>query len=217
MPLFIRSLILLLFSISHCWAANISFSVVDKDNNPLADAIISLTPTSEGAIKAAATAAAPVAQMTQSNKQFNPHVVAVQQGHKVHFPNEDSIKHQVYSLSELQQFDLTVEAGATEHGPQMTSTGAINIGCNIHDWMQAYVYVVDTPWFGQTDADGLVSIELPDNETFSWQLWHPRVSSEEAHSGGLIQAPYGQVDIILKSALLPAYDEASDFDDFDDY
>ena len=217
MPLFIRSLLLLVLSASNCWAANVSFSIVDKDNKPLADAIVSLIPTSKGAINMAATMTAPSAQMSQSEKQFSPHIVAVQQGQKVQFPNEDSIKHQVYSLSELQQFDLTVEAGATEYGPEMTTTGAINIGCNIHDWMQAYVYVVNTPWFAQSDSNGSVSITVPDNETFRWQLWYPRISDSEPSLSGEVETPEQLIAISLQSALLPAYDEASDFDDFDDY
>jgi hypothetical protein len=31
---------------------------------------------------------------------------------------------------------------------------AVTLGCNIHDWMKAYVYVVDTPYYAVTGPDG---------------------------------------------------------------
>ena len=30
----------------------------------------------------------------------------------------------------------------------------VELGCNIHDWMVAYVMVLETPYFGVTDATG---------------------------------------------------------------
>jgi hypothetical protein len=39
------------------------------------------------------------------------------------------------------------------------------LGCNIHDPMIAYVYVVDSPWFAKTGADGKARIaEVPAGE-----------------------------------------------------
>lgn len=217
MSLLLRALALLLLSTSYCWGASISFLILDKDNQPIPDAIVSLFPTSASGKKLATTMTAPPANMKQTNKQFRPHVVVVQKGQKVNFPNQDSIKHQVYSLSDLQQFDLTVEAGESQQGPEMQTEGAINIGCNIHDWMQAYVYVVNSPWFAQSGNDGKATLAIPDNETFEWRIWHPRMSNSEQNSSGSIGTNKTSMTIKLQSELLPAYDEVSDFDDFDDY
>jgi hypothetical protein len=40
--------------------------------------------------------------------------------------------------------------------------GPVTIHCLLHDWMRAYVYVVDTPWYVVTDRTGLASIDVPD-------------------------------------------------------
>ena len=40
--------------------------------------------------------------------------------------------------------------------------GLVTLGCNIHDWMIAYIFVVPTPWFGRTDASGAARLrDLP--------------------------------------------------------
>lgn len=217
MSLPLRCFFVLMAISTPSWSATVTFTVQDKNGKPLTDAVVSLIPDSHGAKQAATQATAPSVNMTQSDKQFSPHIVAVQRGKAVQFPNKDSIKHQVYSLSDLQQFDLTIEAGETGIGPEMHATGAINLGCNIHDWMQAYVYVVDTPWFNKSDQHGKVSLEIPDNESFTWHVWHPRIMDDETGLSGVLKAPYSAITIKMQSELLPAWDEAADFDDFDDY
>jgi hypothetical protein len=83
--------------------------------------------------------------------------------------------------------------------------------------MQAYVYVTDTPWFASTDENGTVVLDLPDNESFSWEVWHPRISESEQGLSGSIATPSDKITLTLKQELLPDYNETEDFDDFDDY
>lgn len=40
--------------------------------------------------------------------------------------------------------------------------------------MVAHVYVVDTPWFGKTGADGVARIERVPPGPYRLRLWHPR-------------------------------------------
>ena len=39
--------------------------------------------------------------------------------------------------------------------------GTVVLGCNIHDYMLAYIYVVDTPFFAKSDASGKIVMEIP--------------------------------------------------------
>ncbi len=44
-------------------------------------------------------------------------------------------------------------------------TGLVVLGCNIHDTMVAWVFIVDTPWFARSGADGLATLRaLPNGE-----------------------------------------------------
>jgi hypothetical protein len=56
----------------------------------------------------------------------------------------------------------------------------VTLGCNIHDWMIAYIYVSDTPYYAVTRADGKAKISgLPAGE-YVMQVWHPRMDGTEA-------------------------------------
>src|ERR1700753_3961678 len=47
-----------------------------------------------------------VATMDQKDRAFVPHVLPIQTGTWVQFPNSDNIRHQVYSISPARRFQL---------------------------------------------------------------------------------------------------------------
>ena len=88
--------------------------------------------------------------MDQRGSQFVPHVLPVQAGTSVTFPNSDQIRHQVYSFSASKRFELPLYAGTSASPIRFDQPGIVVLGCNIHDWMIGYVVVLDTPYFGKT-------------------------------------------------------------------
>lgn len=84
-------------------------------------------------------------ELEQINKEFRPHVTVVQRGGTVIFPNRDSIAHHVYSFAEAKKFELPLYSGVPAP-VTFDKTGLVTLGCNIHDWMKAYILVVDTPF-----------------------------------------------------------------------
>ena len=52
------------------------------------------------------------------------------------------------------------------------------LGCNIHDWMVAYIYVVATPHFAKTTADGKAHLEGLPAGPYEARVWHPRLRGE---------------------------------------
>lgn len=110
--------------------------------------------------------------MGQDDLAFIPHVLVVPVGSTVSFPNNDKVSHQVYSFSPARSFKLPLYRGTP---PPVTfdRAGVVTLGCNIHDQMRAYVFVVEAQYFGRTDAKGQWS--APDVEPGEYQLeiWHP--------------------------------------------
>ena len=96
--------------------------------------------------------------MDQIDRQFAPHFLTVQKGTKVRFPNSDSIKHHVYSFSPAKRFELLLKRGMEEDPLLFDKNGIVELGCNVHDWMLGYIYIVDTPYFSHTNKQGQVSI-----------------------------------------------------------
>ena len=66
--------------------------------------------------------------------------------------------------------------------------GVVTLGCNIHDWMIGYVFVVSTPWFGKSDANGVASMREVPAGTYDVHVWHPQQRSTVAPQRVAVQA-----------------------------
>ena len=117
------------------------------------------------------------AQMVQRNKSFVPTVLVVQTGTPVSFPNFDTVRHHVYSFSSTKSFELKLYAGTPATPVIFDRPGTATLGCNIHDRMLGYIHVVDTPYFGQTDAQGRIDIELPPGRHVL-RVWTPEMGEK---------------------------------------
>lgn len=181
-------------------AATLSGNVQSGDGAPLADAIVTATPT---AGQTAANRPARLATVTldQHGKEFVPHVLPVAVGTPVVFPNSDEIQHHVYSFSPAKRFEIKLYKHAPAAPVVFDQPGIASLGCNIHDWMLAYVFVTDAPYFGKTDSSGHWSLELPAGE-YRLALWHPDADNPATLPRETVQAPAAQAlrhTVALKS------------------
>ena len=164
------------------------------------------------------------AVMDQRDRRFVPQVLPVQTGAAVSFPNADSITHHVYSFSPAKRFELYLpKAEASERDTARTPqvvfdrAGVAALGCNIHDWMLAYVLIVDTPWFAKTDGQGRATLpELPAGR-YRLVVWHPRITDPAATLQRELRLAGGdrqQWRLELRAPLLPARDQEPGFKDY---
>lgn len=159
-------------------AGGLEAFVKDADGKPVADAVIS-----------AVSASRPVttrvgrAIVDQEDKEFVPRVRAVLVGTEVSFPNKDNIRHHVYSFSPAKKFELPLYRGTEAPPVKFDKPGVVVLGCNIHDWMLGYVYVLETPHFDTTGALGRARIEALPPGTYEIQVWHPRLPEGAPPSG----------------------------------
>jgi plastocyanin len=113
------------------------------------------------------------AAIDQRNKQFVPYVTAVQVGTAIWFPNSDNIRHHVYSLSPAKRFELPLYAGSPAAPVVFDKEGFVTLGCNIHDWMIAYVAVLPTPHFSVSDQSGRASLRNLPAGHYTVLVWQP--------------------------------------------
>ena len=155
----------------HASAASIEAHVVDATGKPVADAVIwALSPQAP----AEARGARAKAQIEQADREFLPYVTVIQQGTTVTFPNRDPILHHVYSFSPAKPFEIKLYTGRSPLEITFDKAGLVTLGCNIHDWMIAYVQVVPTPYFGRTDAAGVVRLRDLPAGSYEVRAWHPQ-------------------------------------------
>jgi plastocyanin len=160
----------LLIAIAHpAEAATVRVKVMEN-GVPLADAVVSVS-----------IAGAPVppvppkhAIMVQEGQQFVPAVLPVEVGTTVDFPNRDPFRHHVYSFSAPKPFELKLYGGDQIQSVTFNKPGPVVLGCNIHDNMLAYIYVVNTPYFARTNDQGVATIDALPAGTYTLSSWHPR-------------------------------------------
>ncbi len=148
-------------------------SVIDRSGAPVAGVAVYAVP----AVAAPKPSRPlPRAVMDQRNKQFVPHILVVQAGTLVDFPNSDTVSHHVYSFSPAHPFELPLYKGDPHPPIEFDTPGVVVLGCNIHDNMIGYILVVPTPHFAKTRADGRATLgELPPG-TYTVHAWTPRVA-----------------------------------------
>ncbi|HMH02868.1 MAG TPA: methylamine utilization protein [Candidatus Udaeobacter sp.] len=116
----------------------------------------------------------------QQDKQFIPYVTAVQVGTSILFPNKDNIRHHVYSLSSAKKFELPLYKGVPAEPVVFDKEGFVTLGCNIHDWMIAYVAVLGTPHFQVTGREGHALLKnLPPGQ-YTVEVWQPSLKGAPA-------------------------------------
>ncbi|WP_371742351.1 methylamine utilization protein [Aestuariibacter sp. A3R04] len=187
-------------------------SVFNHEGSPLSNMVVSARP-----LSGVAGSSSLRAEMDQINRQFVPHFLVVQKGTYVQFPNSDSIKHHVFSFSPAKRFQLLLDKNAEQPPLLFDQAGIVELGCNVHDWMLGYIYVVDTPYFTGTNTKGNADIALPVGD-FEVSVWHPRM--QEAKEVLLQRVTLSQntrLVFTLKRPLLPDYAGYESDDEFGDY
>ena len=151
------------------WAGAVEVRVTDAAGKPLANAVVFL----ESREAKAASKPAPGTEIAQADRQFVPQVTVVPVGTAVSFPNRDTVRHHVYSFSAAKKLEIKLYVGTPAAPVVFDQPGIAVLGCNIHDNMAAWVVIVETPWYGQSGADGRVAWPQVPAGSYRLRSWHP--------------------------------------------
>ena len=156
-------------------AADLHIQLTDKNGNPLSDAVVFATPLKGALPPPDANARTTIGQR---DMQFTPYVTAIRTGTQIEFPNFDKMEHHVKSFSAAKEFELkTYEKGVTPPPVTFDKTGVVIVYCLLHNWMRAYVLVLDTPYFSKSETDGSVLLKLPADGEYKIEAWHPQLGT----------------------------------------
>ena len=167
-------------------ARDITVTVRDAGGHPVEDAVVTLNVPGR---------APPPAHFTisQKNTMFAPFVLVIPVGSTVDFTNLDPFRHHVYSFSPARKFELKLFGQGETRPVRFDRPGLVAIGCNIHDSMQAFIYVVDTPFARKTDAAGRVTLRGLPAGARRLRVWHP-----------LLRAPGNELALTVDAARTPS-------------
>ena len=155
-------------------ASVLSIQVTDAAGEPAQDAVVY----AEAAGGQNLPKVQRTAEIVQKARKFAPLVTVVQVGTEISFPNNDTVRHHVYSFSKPKPFELKLYSGTPGSPVLFDKTGTVVVGCNIHDQMLAYIQVVDTPYLARTDAAGKAQIDGIVPGKYSLKVWHYKTPAQ---------------------------------------
>jgi plastocyanin len=153
-------------------------TVTDDKATPIEDAVVYILNASAPQPRSMVQAT-----MDQQDKEFIPHVLPIEVGTSVLFPNRDNIRHHVYSFSPAKQFELPLYIGTPANPVLFDKPGPVVLGCNIHDWMVGYIVALPTPYFAKTGVTGKARIDNVPSGTHEIRIWHPRMKVATEKTG----------------------------------
>lgn len=113
------------------------------------------------------------------DKEYRPGAMYIRVGDSIGFKNSDRFRHNVFSLSSPNQFDLgTYRAGKTVE-QVFRRPGLVKVYCNIHRSMVSFIWVGKSDWGTVAEKDGSFTIKgIPPGE-YELTAWNVRGRFQE--------------------------------------
>jgi plastocyanin len=120
------------------------------------------------------------ARMDQKNLTFIPHVLPVLVGTTVDYLNSDDVLHNVFSPDKCAE---KLNLGTWPKGQTKSYTfkepGCVAVMlCNVHPEMEAYIVVLETPYFAVTAKDGSYTVKNVPPGKYTLKIWHQKLKAE---------------------------------------
>ena len=119
------------------------------------------------------------AKIDQKDCRYDPHVFGVRVNQPVEIVNSDPTLHNIHALPKANQ---EFNNGQPIQGMKMSHTFTakevmVPFKCDVHGWMNAYVGVLDHPYFATTDADGKFELKSLPPGTYTIEAWHEKMGA----------------------------------------
>ena len=120
--------------------------------------------------------------LDQNGCIYEPHVLGIQVGQDLTIRNSDGILHNINaSPSENRPFNVSQPVNMDTQRSFSVPEVMIPVRCDVHGWMNAYIGVLDHPYYAVTGQDGSVSLEgLPPGD-YVVEAWHERYGVQTAN------------------------------------
>lgn len=121
----------------------------------------------------------PDLHVTQTDFEFQPAVLAIRSGQRIVFGNDDPANHNVRTTSSNPKNEFNVMATTGHPYEKVFGIEAdaipIQLSCDIHRWMQGWIYVFEHPYYAVTDAQGRFEIPEVPKGRYTLVVEHPAV------------------------------------------
>jgi plastocyanin len=118
--------------------------------------------------------------LDQKGCHYTPHVLGIQIGQPLQIVNSDDTLHNVHGLPKTNK---EFNQGQPIQGMKMTHTFStkevmIPFKCDVHGWMNAWIGVLDHPYYSVTSTDGTFSLKGLPPGTYTIEAWHEKLGTQ---------------------------------------
>lgn len=111
--------------------------------------------------------------LDQKGCEYHPHVLAFTAGSTVEILNPDGILHNVHSYSKVNApFNLAQPKFKKTLTVKIEKPETINVKCDVHGWMDAWLFAAANPYFAVTDKSGSFKLTDVPAGTYTLEVWH---------------------------------------------
>ncbi len=118
--------------------------------------------------------------LDQQGCRYVPHVIGVQVGQPLEVLNSDETLHNVHAVAQInEEFNV----GQPLKGLKLTHTFLarevmIPFKCDVHGWMNAYVGVMDHPFFAVSTGGGRFDLKPLPPGSYEIEAWHEKLGTQ---------------------------------------
>jgi plastocyanin len=118
-------------------------------------------------------------KLDQHGCRYTPHVFGVRVGQPIEIINSDPTLHNIHAMPKA---NPEFNNGQPIQGMKMNHTFKakevmVPFKCDVHGWMNAYVGVLDHPYFAVSKEDGSFEIKDLPPGTYTLEAWHEKLGA----------------------------------------
>ncbi len=112
-------------------------------------------------------------ELIQEKCEFKPRVIVTSVGSTLTVINHDNVTHEANGvLNFILVFLFKQHKKGDKDKVTFKGSGIVEITCNIHSWMKAWIVIVDNPYYQVTDSKGYFKItDIPPGK-YRVKMWH---------------------------------------------
>jgi plastocyanin len=166
-------------------------SLLVKRNGALANAFVYVKSGLEGKNFAVPATAVTI---DQNGCWFHPRVMGIQVGQLLNVVNSDPVTHNIHPMAQInREWNHSQGEGDPPLARKFTKPEImIRVKCNIHNWMHAFIGVLDHPYFAVSGDDGSFEIKNLPPGTYTIAVWQEKLGTQEKQ---VTVTPHGTAEV----------------------
>lgn len=140
-------------------------------------------------------------RIDQKGCAFEPYAQVVSKGVPVTVLNSDPVLHNVHATTVKGDalFNKAIPVKGQSFAERFTTAGVVRVKCDVHAWMNAWLFVADSPFAAVTDREGRFAFPGVSPGTYRLHAWH-ELLGEKVQSVVVPASGVAKADVTLSLA-----------------